>query len=52
MYALLWAIPAVLALALVLRLLPPQHAQTALRSALAVWIAAILVALPLLLSRS
>lgn len=52
MDALYWAIPAVIALALVLLLLPEQHARTALRCALGLWIAATLIVLPLLLSRS
>jgi hypothetical protein len=52
MDALYWAIPAVLALAIVLRLLPQQHARTALHGALGLWIAVLFVALPLLLSRS
>jgi drug/metabolite transporter superfamily protein YnfA len=53
--ALLWAIPAVLALAalaLLLCLLPEQHRSTAMRAALGLWIAITLVALPVLLSRS
>lgn len=52
MYALLWAIPAVLALAIVLFVLPPHHARTALRTFAGLWIAICLFALPLLLSRS
>jgi hypothetical protein len=52
MVALCWAIPAVLALAVGVLVLPEQHVRTALRCALGLWVAATLIALPLLLSRS
>lgn len=53
MDALLWAIPAVLALAaLTLAVLPRPDAVTLLRAFAGLWIAAFLFVLPLLLSRS
>lgn len=52
MLALIWAIPAMLALTAVVALLPEQHADTALRAALGLWIATTLIALPLILARS
>ena len=52
MAALFWAIPAVLALALVLCLLPEQHRSTVLRAALGLWIAITCIALPVWFSRS
>lgn len=52
MDALFWAIPAVLALAVVLVLLPEQYRGTALRAALGLWIAITCILLPALLSRS
>jgi len=50
--ALLWASLAVPALAIVLRLLPPQHRSTAWRGAVGLWIAITCILLPVLLSRS
>lgn len=50
--ALFWAVPAVLAIALVLALLPEQHRGTAMRAALGLWIAITCILLPALLSRS
>ncbi|MDH6116884.1 hypothetical protein ABH930_000303 [Kitasatospora sp. GAS204A] len=52
MLALLWAIPAMPALAVVLVLLPEQHRGTAMRAALGLWIAITCIVLPALLSRS
>jgi hypothetical protein len=51
--ALLWAIPAVLALAaLTLAVLPRQDAVLMLRAFAGLWIAALVLVIPLLLSRS